>query len=410
MKHDFPGLTHRAPPAKILLIANSSWNVVNFRGGLIRGLVAENYELVIAAPRDRFSAAIEAMPGCRYVELPMSGRGRSPVQDLALLRRLVALFRSERPSAFLGFTVKPNVFGSIAARMADVPAVNNIAGRGTALASSGAIGNLLIFLYRNALRESARVFFQNPDDRAFFLARGMVRSGQDCLLPGSGIDIERFRPPAHSRPVASPNFTFLMLGRLLREKGVAELAAAARILRARSPSIRVLVMGPHDADGAGSILRRELNSWIGEDLLQYLGEEDDVRPALAAADCVVLPSYYREGTPRSLLEAAAMGKPIITTDTPGCREIVEDGVNGYLVPPRDADALANAMRRMAASSAESLARMGRNSGARAERFYDERIVIDRYLDALSAAIGPRPIDAGAGAGIANSSATSAVRG
>lgn len=384
-----PGAGVRWPghAPKLLIVINTSWNVINFRLGLVRGLVANGYQVVVAAPRDRFSEAIDAIPGCRYVALPMRGHGRSPVEDLLLLRRMLAIFRAERPAAFLGFTVKPNVFGSFAARACGVPAINNIAGLGSVFNESSATARIVVLLYRAALRGSARVFFQNREDSALFTSRGIVRARQVGLLPGSGVDTARFTAAPPPATTGAP-FTFLLVARLLREKGIAELAAAARIVRARHPTVRVRILGPLDPANPASVAKADLDGWIAEGLFDYLGTADDVRPILAQADCMVLPTYYREGTPRALLEAAAMGRAILTTDMPGCRDVVDDGENGYLVPPRDAAALAAAMSRLVELPADALAAMGAHSRAKIERQYDERIVVDRYLRALGEVLAP----------------------
>lgn len=369
---------------KLLIVINTSWNIINFRLGLIRGLIEQGYEVVVAAPRDRFSDQIETRLGCRYVELPIDGHSRSPLTDLGLLRRFVALMRAERPDAFLGFTVKPNVFGSIAAHLTGVPCINNIAGLGSVFNETSATARIVVALYRIALRRSARVFFQNRDDLALFVDRGLVRREQTDLLPGSGIDTASFAAAIKAPPSAGEPFTFLLVARLLKEKGLAELAEAARRLKGKPLDMRVRILGPLDALNPAAISRNELDAWVAEGLFDYLGTADDVRPILADADCVVLPTYYREGTPRALLEAAAMGKPIITTDMPGCRDVVDDGVNGYLITPRDAAALSDSMMAMCSLPAPELAAMGEASRTKAERQFDERLVIARYLAALDA--------------------------
>lgn len=369
---------------KLLIAINTSWNIINFRMGLIRGLMEQGYEVVVAAPRDRFSDQIEARLGCRYVELSINGHSRSPLTDLGLLRRFVALMRAERPDAFLGFTVKPNVFGSIAAHLTGVACINNIAGLGSVFNETSATARIVVALYRIALRLSARVFFQNRDDLALFLNRGLVRPEQIDLLPGSGIDTAKFPAAPKAPRAADEAFTYLLVARLLKEKGLAELAEATRRLNGQSLDVRVRILGPLDTLNPAAISRNQLDAWIAEGLFDYLGVADDVRPILADADCVVLPTYYREGTPRALLEAAAMAKPIITTDMPGCRDVVDDGVNGFLVAPRDALALADRMKAMCELPPGQLIEMGKASRAKAERQFDERLVLARYLVALEA--------------------------
>ena len=372
---------------KLLMSVNTSWNIVNFRAGLVRGLQAQGYEVVVAAPRDRFSDAIERDLGCRFVDLPMRGHSRSPATDLALFSRFVRTMRIVRPDAFLGYTVKPNVFGSLAAQLAGVPCINNIAGLGSIFNETGPTARIVAALYRLALRRSKRVFFQNSDDLDLFVTRGLARPEQASLLPGSGIDTVHFQAAPRRRDRKSV-FTFVLVGRLLKEKGLAELADATRSVRREHPDVRVWVAGPLDSRNPASIAPQAMKRWVDEGLFEYLGVLDDVRPVLEEADCVVLPSYYREGTPRALLEAAAMGRPIITTDMPGCRDVVDDGVNGFLVPPREIPALAGRMAAMVKASTDEIAQMGQRSRNKAMRQFDEQLVIDRYLAALDAVLTP----------------------
>lgn len=336
--------------------------------------------MTVAAPRDDYSPRIEAM-GCRYVELPMDPHGRSIAADLVLLARFVRLFAGERPDFFLGYTPKPNIYGSLAAMLMRVPVINNITGLGLVFNERGLTSRLLRLLYRIILPRSAWIFFQNRDNMAMFLDAGLASPERVELLPGSGVDLARFAaaPPPDGRGVA-----FLLVARLLWEKGIAELIAAARLLRAAHPQIEVRLLGFVEAGNPAFVQPGELEQWRGEGIATYLGTADDVRPHIAAADCVVLPSYYHEGTPRVLLEAAAMARPIITCDMPGCRDVVVDGETGLLVPPRDAAALAEAMRRMIELAPEARAAMGRRARARAEQVFDERIVADRYVAALDA--------------------------
>lgn len=365
---------------KILFSVNASWNVINFRAGLISHLIGQGYEVVVAAPRDGYSEAIEAL-GCRFVDMPMDPHGRSPIADLALLRRYRRLIRREAPDFYLAYTPKPNIYGSLAAQSFGVPTINNVAGLGLMFNERGPAALALKLLWRVALRRSSRAFFQNEDDRALFVTRRMVKPAIADLLPGSGIDLSRFacQPMPTRRPGAA---TFLLVARLLREKGLAELAAASARVRETMPGVEVRIVGFLEAGNPAYVRADELAEWQAQGAITYLGATDDVRPFVAAADCVILPTYYPEGTPRALLEAAASGRPVITTDMPGCRDVVEDGASGYLVAPRDVASLADAMRRFATLDDDERRRMGSRARARAERCFDERIVLDRYAAVL----------------------------
>ena len=371
---------------RILFSVNAAWNVANFRSGLIRRLLADGFDVTVATPRDAWVPNVEDL-GCRYVELPMQPQGRSPLADLILLGRYVRLMHAERPDAFLGFTAKANIYGSLAAAMCGVPAINNIAGLGMVFNEAGTTNRILRGLYRLALRRSAHIFFQNSEDLALFRRDGLVGPGAGELLPGSGVDLDRFRPrPA---PHERRRFVFLLVARLLWEKGIRELVAAGRMVRDRYPEIEIQLLGFVEPGKPAFVQLRDLEQWDREGVATYLGSATDVRPHLEQADCVVLPSYYPEGTPRSLLEAAAMGKPLITCDMPGCRDVVVDGENGYLVPPRNAEALAARMLDLLARDPISLAAMGRRSREIAETRFDEQLVLNRYAAVLREIRPPR---------------------
>lgn len=362
---------------KILISANTAWSLANFRAGLIRSLIAAGHEVVAAAPTDAARAMVEAI-GCRFVDLPMDNRGTSPARDAALLGRYVGLMRRERPDAFLGFTIKPNIYGGMAARLYGVPSLNNISGLGTAFGRETALTTLVRRLYRHALTAADVVFFQNGDDREAFVAEGIVRAEQARLLPGSGVDLARFAPP--DRPPNGRNF--LLAGRLLWAKGVGDYVAAARVVRDQYPDAVFRVLG-FVADGdPASVSFADIARWEEEGTISYCGETDDVRPFLADADCVVLPSDYAEGTPRTLIEAAAMGRAIVTSDRPGCRDVVLDGLSGFIVPPRDTTQLAATLARFAALPAADMATMGAEGRRLAERYFDEAIVVRAYLEAV----------------------------
>ncbi len=362
----------------IVISANSSWNIVNFRSGLIRALVAHAYRVVVIAPTDRYSDQIVAL-GAEHRPIALSSSGISLIADGRSLLRYRRLLKELRPRAFLGFTAKPNIYGSLGALGLRIRVINNISGLGTAFMKPGTLQRLVSLLYRCALARSAVVFFQNSDDRDLFVERRLARRDQTRLLVGSGIDLDHFRPPDNAR--APGPLRFLLVARILRDKGVEEFVGAARILRGEGSDAHYALLGPTDADNRTAISAAQVAAWENEGLVEYLGTSDDVRPQLTVADCVVLPSY-REGFPRSLIEAAAMGRPIITTDVPGCRAAVEDGVTGLLCEVRSAKALAAVMRRLIAFPERERLAMGRAGRDRAERLYDQKMITAAYLDQI----------------------------
>jgi glycosyltransferase involved in cell wall biosynthesis len=364
---------------KLVISINSAWNIVNFRAGLVRALVARGYDVLAVAPDDGHAEAVKSL-GCRFTPIPMDPRGVSPVHDARLLLAYRALLMRERPDAFLGYTIKPNVYGSLAARALGIPVINNIAGLGTAFLDEGWLNRLARGLYRVALRRSATVFFQNSKHRDQFVREGLADEQRTRVLPGSGIDLKRFVPVALP---AEDELSFLMIARLLKAKGVREYVTAAGALLGEGAKARFRLLGA-PAEGPDSVDPAEIDAWRTAGAIDYLGAAPDVRPFIAAADCIVLPSYT-EGTPRTLLEGAAMGRPLIASNIPGCNQVIDEGVNGLLCRAQDSHALADAMRKMLALSPAARASMGAASRDKVEREFDEKLVIQAYLDALAAA-------------------------
>ena len=365
----------------ILLSANSSWNIAHFRSGLIRGLKGDGYRIAVAAPEDEHSDLVRAL-GADFLPIPIASAGTSMIEDARLFLRYCEIMREVRPQAFLGFTAKPNIYGSLAARMSGVRIINNITGLGTVFIKRSILTPIVMALYRLALRGSSTVFFQNRDDLELFVAKGLVRKGKTELVPGDGVDLDRFSP-ARSAQKPGP-FRFLLIARLLWDKGVGEFVEAARIVRQHHPDVMFQLLGPSEVENRTAIPAATLQEWADEGIVELLGEIDDVRPAIAASDCVVLPSY-REGLPRTLLEGSAMGKPLVATDVPGCRDVVLDGETGFLCEVRSAESLAKAMRRMLELPPKQRLEMGRRGRSNVELNFGEPLVVAKYVEALGPA-------------------------
>jgi glycosyltransferase involved in cell wall biosynthesis len=362
----------------IALSANDGWAVVNYRRGLIAALQGAGFRAAVLAPDGPYSDAIRGL-GASFHALPMQAKGRSPLGDLIVLGRYRRALRRLRPDAFLGFTIKPNIYGSLAAHSLGIPVINNITGLGAMFERQGALNLLVTALYRVALDRSARVFFQNRDDRALFVERKLVRPARAGSLPGSGVDLDHFRPVSAPERTGT---TFLLASRLLWAKGIGEYAEAARILRQRRSDVRFRLAGPLDPPGTAAVARSDLQRWAEEGLIDYRGSVTDIREELAEADCAVLPSFYREGVPRILLEASAMALPVITADSIGCRDAVVDGETGFLCEPKNAPSLAAAMERVADMPPDERRAMGLAGRARVERGFSEALVHRLYLEAL----------------------------
>lgn len=367
---------------KVVLISNTAWSIYNFRRGLIAELLRYGYSVTAIAPPDEYSARI-TQTGAQYIPLEMDNRGTDPLRDLRLCVSLVGILRNERPACVLTFTVKPNVFGAFAARALGIPIVINISGLGTVFIKRSWVTAVVRMLYRVALRFASRVFFQNQDDLEYFVGERLVDPSKAWLVPGSGVDTKMYSPAPES---ATPQntFRFLLLGRILWDKGVGEFVEAAARMRRRHSDFEIVLMGFIGVENVTAVPMSQIEEWDRKGIVKYVSASVDVRPEIAKADCVVLPSY-REGTPKALLEAASMGKPIITTDVPGCRQVVDDGVTGFLVRVRDAADLADKMERMLSLSEAERRAMGLRGREKMIREFDERIVIERYLQAIQEA-------------------------
>lgn len=364
----------------IVISINASWNIYNFRMGLIRALLARGHLVTALAPEDEFSHRLEAA-GCKFEHIPMDSKGASPVKDLLLYLRYRRILRRLKPDVFLGYTVKPNVYGSMAAQALGIDVVNNVSGLGTVFIRKSLLTTIVKALYRRAFKRSARVFFQNGDDRDLFLHHDLVAREKTALLPGSGIDLVHFTPAVPARKWDAENPVFLMVARLVWDKGVAEFIESARLIKQKIPGARFQLLGFLDVENRTAVSRAAVAAWVAAGVVEYLGDTDDVRPFIAAADCVVLPSY-REGTPRTLLEAAAMARPLITTDAPGCREVVEHGCNGYLCAVKDGADLADKMQMLCDLDDREYQAMARESRRIAKNKFDEKLVIEAYCAVL----------------------------
>lgn len=368
----------------LVLSANSCWNLLNFRAALLKGLADAGYRLVALAPLDEHAEELRRR-GVEVWPVPFARSGMNPLADLWLVMRYVRALRTLHPAAYCGFTIKPNVYGGIAARLTGVPAINNVTGLGTMFLASGPKWRLAASLYRMAFRRSGTVFFHNEEDRRIFVDQRIIRSEQGRVIPGSGVDLDHFKSQDAGSDDGAP--CFLFIGRAIADKGIFEFIEAARQLRARLPTARFQLLGNPDPGNPSSVSDSEFDSWIREGVIEHLGEHPDVRPFIRSATAVVLPSY-REGMSRALLEGAAMGKPLVGSDVPGSRELIEEGVTGALCKPRDASSLASAMERIAKTPAGGLRSMGIAARAKVKVGFGEEIVVNAYLDALRELIRP----------------------
>jgi len=372
---------------KILILGSISRSLLNFRGPLIRRLRDAGHTVIAATAADENSTWVADKLqtwGVDYRTVDIARGGTNPLADIGTFRSVRALLRETRPDLLFAYTAKPVIYGGLAARaVPEVQFFPMITGLGYAFTTGTGVKRRLLRqvltqLYRRSLRGAERVIFQNPDDQALFADIGLLRDPErGARVHGSGVDCEAFPPsPLPKAPV------FLMLARLVADKGVHQFVEAARRVRAVYPDARFRLAGGLDPNPA-SVSQAELDAWVDEGTIEYLGPIHPVQPELANCRYYVLPSYYREGIPRSVLEAMATGRPIITTNAPGCRETVEHGVNGLLVPPRDAAALAKAMEELLAAPEARVQSMADES----LRMVRDRFEVNRVNDEILEILG-----------------------
>ncbi|MFK2875923.1 glycosyltransferase family 4 protein [Rhodanobacter hydrolyticus] len=376
---------------KAVLFANTDWYLYNFRRSLAMSLRRQGYDVLLISPPGPYGAKLRAL-GLRWEPLPMARRSLNPLREAALLWHLVRLLRREQPVLVHGFTIKCAVYGSLAARLAGVPArVNAVAGMGYVFTSSQMKARLLRPVVRGLLRlalggRGARLILQNADDVALFQQAGLVDPQHIRLIRGSGVNCAQFALATRTRSADDERPRVLLACRLLWDKGLDEFVNAIRQLRLQGCSLHALLAGTPDPGNPATVPEATIRGWVAEGLVTWLGHVDDMAGLLASVDVVVLPSY-REGLPRTLVEAAACGLPLITTDVPGCREVVTDDVDGLLVPKGNSEALAHAIRRVL--EIPGLAqRLGEAARLKARTQFDEHIVIEHTLEVYAELCDP----------------------
>jgi glycosyltransferase involved in cell wall biosynthesis len=367
----------------VAIVLNTSWNIYNFRLALIHALRNVGYKVILIAPKDEYSHKLEE-EGFLYYDIKMNNKGINPFEDLLLIHDFYKIYRKVKPDILLNYTIKPNIYSSLAAKCLGIPVINNITGLGTVFLNNNLSSHIARWLYKISLRNNS-VVFQNRDDMRLFIEKKLLEEKSVTLIPGSGIDTERFK----SAESVSRNtkFTFLMIARLIKDKGIEEYIEAIRLVHQSENREKCTfkILGSLYLSNPTAISQKELDSWIEEGLIEYLGHSDNVQEEIEKVDCVVLPSY-REGLSRVLLEASSMAKPIITTDVPGCRDVVDSGVNGYLVKVKNSVELAEAMERMVNLPLEELTRMGEEGRKKVVNNFSQEKVIAKYLSLLQGSI------------------------
>lgn len=361
---------------KIAFVGNSVLTMMIFRMGIIKALT-KRYDITVIAPQDSDVEALQAL-SVRFIPVEIDCKGTNPWKDSRLYRALKAIYRRERFDFIFHFTIKPNIYGSQAAATLGIKHINVITGLGYTFIKRNWLFRLSCLLHRVAMRKAEEVWFLNEDDKNTFLHLHLVLPDKVHVIHGEGVDTSYYQ----STRALPDSMVFLYIGRMLRYKGADLYAQAAEQLKAEYPSVRWQLLGAMDADNPDGITADEIENWVRKGCIEYCGVVKDVRSYIEQCTCVVLPSRFREGVPRSLMEAASMERPIITTDSVGCKEVVEDQVNGLLCEKQSLESLVAAMRTMIEKPKPQLEQMGQRGRERMCRLFDEQIILEEYNQAL----------------------------
>ena len=365
----------------IALVANSTWNIHNFRLNLLDKFIGEGHDVIVIAPVDQYIEYKEKYPAVKHVALRSLDRdSTNPLKDLVLITELTRKYKRLKPDLVIHFTNKPNIYGAIAARRAKIDSIAIVTGLGYAFIHNGFIKSVTTALYKYTSKYHKKFIFENIEDRELFENENIITEGQGISVKGCGVNTTYFHPYPNQEVNEAMVFTFV--GRLLYDKGVKEFVEAARIIKLVHPKTQFWLVGELDPDNPATVEKDELIEWVDSDIVYYHGFQRDVRPFISKSDCVVLPSY-REAIPRTITEAMAMAKPVITTDTAGCREAVEVEVNGYLAKLRDANDLAESMQKIISLTEEERKSMGQAGRNIVMNQFDDRLIANHIYDIIS---------------------------
>jgi glycosyltransferase involved in cell wall biosynthesis len=370
------------------IVINTSWHIYNFRTGLIKALKNTGYHVVAIAPKDIYSQKL-VDTDIEYFEIKMNNMGTNLFEDINLVYDYYKLFKKLKLDIVLLYTIKPNIYGSIAAKMLHIPVISSITGLGTVFLHDKVSSKIAKLLYKLTLRIPQKVFFENPYDKNVFLEQGFIKNKEQIvLIPGAGINTNKYIPISKIEFDESNQTKFLFIARLVKDKGLIEYIEAIRLVLSQYPHAEFAILGPYYPGNPTAITEKEMDEWVKEGIVTYMGESDDVRTIIAEYDCIVLPSY-REGLSRVLLEAASMAKPIITTNVPGCKDVVEDGINGFLCEKQNIEDLAARMEQVIHLSKEELLQMGKSGRAKVIKEFDEPLVNSKYINAIQEILAVR---------------------
>ncbi len=358
---------------RILILANSDIGLYKFRKELIEALLSLKHEVYISLPQGEFIGRLVEM-GCHFIETKISRHGVNPITDFLLYRKYKSMLREIKPDIVFTYTIKPNVYGGMACQACKIPYLANVTGLGTAIQNGGILQKISMTMYKMGLKGAKRVFFQNSENHRFMIENGIVTS-PTTILPGSGVNLEEYAYAEY--PSEENGIHFLFVGRIMKDKGIDELLAAAHEIKGIYSNVIFDVVGGYDGPYKSVIKKAQ-----SDGLIQYHGSQDDVRPFYRACHCVVLPSYH-EGMANVLLEGAAIGRLIITTNISGCREAVQDGVNGFLCEVKNGDSLYKAILKVLHIGGVERKNLGEQSRKLVEQKFDRQIIVNNYLQVIS---------------------------
>lgn len=365
---------------KIAFVSNTSFSLYNFRLGVMKSFVEQGYQVYAVAPHDQYSELFQP-ESINYVPLHIDGKGTNLFRDINLFFSILKLYRQYRFDFIFHYTIKPVIYGSFAARVLKTPSIAVTTGLGYAFYKNDWLNKVVLFLYRKSLKKVKEVWFLNEDDREVFIRNKVVCRSKTFVLQSEGINTSSFA--SRKKEKNADKFVFLFLSRLVKEKGIEEYVMAAKKLKEKYPDIECQVLGNTEILNPNNVPLELMKEWDKKGYVRYLGSSVDVRPYIAECDCVVLPSYYREGVPRCLMEGLSMERPIITTSSVGCIELIRDGQNGLLCGMKDVDDLAEKMEKMYLLTNEIRAEWGANGRKMILEKYDENIIIKIYHEKIA---------------------------
>ncbi|MBN2980657.1 glycosyltransferase family 4 protein [Cohnella algarum] len=361
---------------KVLLLGNHGFVIYNFRKELIRKLLSDGYEVYISLPKDeKVQTMIEW--GCHFVETNVDRRGTNPIKDLKLILHYLRVLKKIKPDVVLTYTIKPNLYGGIACRILKIPYINNITGLGSGFNKGKLLKSVLSTLYKVSLRRSSCVFFQNTEDRSIILNKKII-SDNHRLIPGSGVNLNEYE---YKDFPADKNLKFIFIGRIMKDKGIDQYLEAARRIKEKYNNVEFNIIGfiektqPHYQD--------KIKQYEDQGIVTYLGYQSNVKPFIQEAHCLIQPSQGGEGMSNVLLEAAAMGRILIASNIPGCREVIQEGRNGFTFEPQSTEDLVKKIEQFIQIPLEVKIKMSRSSRLKVEREFDRNIVVGAYVDEIN---------------------------